>query len=166
MWDDDDYDPTAQLNERLADAVATVGLSDDVATPSESEKPEPEPEKKTTSKAKSSAKSATSNNKDYQDRQLTQAEILDLQQRGDMEMFAGVLGMELKKEDRVLNTPQVAEPVVEKDLDALEKELKEKERVEQLEKAKKNQPKKKAPKEEVYEDYVEDEYDDYTDKYY
>jgi hypothetical protein len=72
----------------MADAVATVGLTEKVTAPSEPEKPvEPKPAAK--------VKSVTTVKPQ---RDLTAAEIVELQKRGDMEMFAGVLGIEMENE--------------------------------------------------------------------
>jgi hypothetical protein len=81
--DDDDYDPTAQINERVADAVAVVGIVDEV-------KKEPEPSEKAAEKPKPAKASTSATAKVYKD--LSKTEVEELQKRHDMEMFASVLG--------------------------------------------------------------------------
>ncbi|KAI6179940.1 SWIRM domain-containing protein [Aphelenchoides besseyi] len=91
--DDDDFDPSAQIDNKLADAMATYGLDQKLkaaATTAETEKKEAE--KKTAVTNKNTKSSSTSQQK----RDLTQAEIRELQQRGELEMFADLLGVEME----------------------------------------------------------------------
>jgi hypothetical protein len=64
--------------------VAVIGIVDEV-------KKEPEPSEKAAEKKPKPAKPSTSSNaRTY--KELSKAEIEELQKRGDMEMFASVLG--------------------------------------------------------------------------
>ncbi|KAI6171560.1 hypothetical protein M3Y97_01029900 [Aphelenchoides bicaudatus] len=152
MWDDDDYDPTAQINERMADAVAVVGIVDEV-------KKEPDPAEKVVEKPKPKPVKTPK----PEARDLSKAEIEELQKRGDMEMFAGLLGVEMEKDKNAGEKPNGTVAEQSRDFEDLEKEVKEKEKA--AAKPQRTQKPKKAIDKKVYDDYVEDEYDNYDDKY-
>uniref|UniRef100_A0A1I7S628 Eukaryotic translation initiation factor 3 30 kDa subunit n=2 Tax=Bursaphelenchus xylophilus TaxID=6326 RepID=A0A1I7S628_BURXY len=200
-WDADDFDPTAQLQ----DKIATLGLEEKLR-----DEPEPEPKKEKSNKAASSkAKPAASGGQ----RELSRAEILDLQKRSDMELFADLIGAEstdkkfTELESRLDFTEfaektasafsarsgsayytdfvtvlvdQITNPLNKfqlenivtllqgkvKQLAEAEKAEKEKEEAEKAAReAQSKQKNKKKIKKEVFDDYVEDDYDDYIDKF-
>jgi len=150
MWDDDDFDPTAQLNERVADAVAVVGIVDEV-------KKEPEPEKP--SDKQKPPKQTNAAPKVH--KELSKAEIEELQKRRDMELFAGVLGVEVEK------PPQTGDSSTDQQFEALAEEIKEKEKAVKTTQKPTPQPKQQKKKVDtaVYDDYVDDELDTYDDKF-
>lgn len=76
--DNDDFDVTAQLQ----DKVASLGLENKLKEPT------PEPKKEVKSVKKEPSRVANSNRQG----DLTQAEIMELQKRGDMECFMDLLG--------------------------------------------------------------------------
>lgn len=87
--DDDDYNPDEQVNSRIADAVATFGLSEKAKLP-----PEPEAPKPATKKVSATSLAAKANARSHNTRnELSKAEILEMQQRGELEVFADLLGM-------------------------------------------------------------------------
>lgn len=78
--DDDDYNPDEQITSRIADAVATFGLDEKVKQPPEPEAPKPATKKPSATSL--AAKANASSNSARGD--LSRAEILELQQRGEV----------------------------------------------------------------------------------
>ncbi|KAI6224560.1 hypothetical protein M3Y99_01383900 [Aphelenchoides fujianensis] len=86
-WDDDDYDPTAHVSARVADAVATLGLDDKL----KAEKAEAEKQaaaQKAAAAQSKGAKSTKTSGAAGKNREMSAAEILELQKRGDLEIKA------------------------------------------------------------------------------
>ena len=86
--DDDDFNPDEQVNSRMADAVATFGLNEKAKHP-----PEPEATKPATKKSSATslaAKAAAKSNSSRAD--LSNKDIIEMQQRGELEVFADLLG--------------------------------------------------------------------------
>ncbi|CAD5205892.1 unnamed protein product [Bursaphelenchus okinawaensis] len=198
-WDADDYDPSAQLQ----DKIATLGLEDKLK-----DEPAKEVKESKSSKSQSSKSASAGGQKD-----LSQAEIMEMQKRSDMELFADLIGAEStdKKyselESRLefkefaertaaaftarSNTgfyvdfvtvlvDEITKPMnkfqLENVVNMLQGKVKQLAEAEKIEKEKEEaakaardaqgkQKNKKKIKKEVYDDYVEDEYDDFIDKF-